>query len=115
MIARITTRVTTDRRMALLPCRLRETLWGSQPECQVCHSYYRRWTHVAEEFHHPKTATISSNFCCGLQSPVRDMDGTVTDCALFAGMSVEVVKDLPTGELVERFWRDCEAAHRSSK
>jgi nitronate monooxygenase len=52
----------------------------------------------------------------GFQSPVRGMDGTVTDCALFAGLSVEVVKDLPTaGELVERLWRECVAAHRSSK
>jgi nitronate monooxygenase len=49
----------------------------------------------------------------GFQSPVRGMDGMVSDCALFAGLSVDVVKDLPTaGELVERLWRECEAAHR---
>jgi nitronate monooxygenase len=43
-------------------------------------------------------------------SPLRSFDGTVTDCALYAGQSVEFVKDLPSaGELVERLWRECEA------
>jgi nitronate monooxygenase len=52
----------------------------------------------------------------GFQSPVHGMDGTVTDCALYAGLSVDVVKDLPrAGEVVERLWRECETAHRSSK
>jgi nitronate monooxygenase len=45
-----------------------------------------------------------------LWSPLRSFDGTVTDCALYAGQSVEFVKDLPSaGELVERLWRECVA------
>jgi nitronate monooxygenase len=45
------------------------------------------------------------------QSPVRNEEGAITECALYAGRSVEVVKDLPTaGELVERLWRECGAA-----
>jgi len=44
-------------------------------------------------------------------SPVQGLEGAVTECVLFAGLSVEVVKDLPAaGELVERLWRECEAA-----
>ena len=45
-----------------------------------------------------------------LWSPLRSFDGAVTDCALYAGQSVEFVKDLPSaGELVQRLWRECEA------
>jgi nitronate monooxygenase len=44
-------------------------------------------------------------------SPVRGFGGGVTECPMWAGMSVEVIKDLPSaGELVERLWRECEAA-----
>jgi nitronate monooxygenase len=44
-------------------------------------------------------------------SPVRGFGGSVTECPMWAGMSVEVIKDLPAaGELVERLWRECEAA-----
>jgi len=44
-------------------------------------------------------------------SLLRSFEGTVTDGALYAGQSVEYVKDLPSpGELVERLWRECEAA-----
>ena len=40
----------------------------------------------------------------------RDLKGAVEECALFAGLSVDFVKDLPTaGQLVERLWRECEA------
>lgn len=42
----------------------------------------------------------------------RDLKGKVEECALFAGLSVDFVKDLPAaGVLVERLWRECEAAH----
>jgi nitronate monooxygenase len=42
----------------------------------------------------------------------RDLNGKVEECALFAGLSVDFVKDLPAaGVLVERLWRECEAAH----
>jgi nitronate monooxygenase len=45
------------------------------------------------------------------QSPVRGEEGSITECALYAGRSVEFVKDLPAaGELVKRLWRECEAA-----
>jgi nitronate monooxygenase len=41
-------------------------------------------------------------------SPTRALNGAVTECALFAGLGVDFVKDLPTaGELVERLWREC--------
>jgi len=45
------------------------------------------------------------------QSPGREFQGTPVECALYAGLSVEYVKDLPpAGELVERLWRECLAA-----
>jgi nitronate monooxygenase len=45
------------------------------------------------------------------QSPVRGEEGTITECALYVGRSVDFVKDLPAaGELVKRLWRECEAA-----
>ncbi len=44
-------------------------------------------------------------------SPGRGMDGTITECALFARLGVDVVKDLPSaGQLVERLWRECKTA-----
>ena len=46
-----------------------------------------------------------------MESPLRDSEGEVTECALYAGRSVEYVKDLPAaGELVQRLWRECETA-----
>jgi hypothetical protein len=37
---------------------------------------------------------------------------TVTECAMYAGLSVDFVKDLPAaGELVERLWQECKATH----
>jgi len=43
------------------------------------------------------------------QSPVRDEEGAIEECALYAGRSIEVVKDLPTaGELVKRLWQECQ-------
>jgi hypothetical protein len=36
----------------------------------------------------------------------------VTECAMYAGLIVDFVKDAPAaGELVERLWQECEAAH----
>jgi nitronate monooxygenase len=44
-------------------------------------------------------------------SPVRGFGGAVTECPMWAGTSVEFVKDLPAaGELVDRLWRECESA-----
>jgi len=44
-------------------------------------------------------------------SPGRELQGTVEEMALYAGLSVEFVKDLPpAGELVLRLWRECETA-----
>ena len=48
-------------------------------------------------------------------SPRRGYEGAVTECSLWAGFSVEFVKDLPAaGELVERLWRECQNANRSA-
>ncbi len=42
--------------------------------------------------------------------------GTVTDCPMWAGTSVEHIKDLPgAGELVARLWRECDAARSNKK
>ena len=49
-------------------------------------------------------------------SPGRELQGTVEECALYAGLGVDVVKDMPSAaELVERLWRECEAAQSISK
>ena len=41
-------------------------------------------------------------------TPLRGFDGAVTESALFAGMGVDFIKDLPAaGKLVERLWREC--------
>ena len=41
----------------------------------------------------------------------RDLQGKVEECSLYAGLGVGFVKDLPpAGELVERLWRECQAA-----
>ena len=46
------------------------------------------------------------------RSPFRGMEGAVTECPLYAGFSVDFVKDLPAaGELVERLWQECKATH----
>jgi nitronate monooxygenase len=43
------------------------------------------------------------------RSPFRGMEGAVTECALYAGVSVDFVKDLPAaGELVKRLWQECQ-------
>jgi nitronate monooxygenase len=45
------------------------------------------------------------------RSPLREFAGSVTECPMWAGTSVEVIKDLPgAGGLVGRLWRECEAA-----
>ena len=37
---------------------------------------------------------------------------TVTECAMYAGLSIDFVKNLPArSELVERLWQECKAAH----
>jgi hypothetical protein len=37
---------------------------------------------------------------------------TVTECAMYPGLSIDFVKNLPAPtELVERPWQECEAAH----
>ena len=37
---------------------------------------------------------------------------TVTECAMYAGLSIDFIKNLPArSELVERLWQECEAAH----
>jgi nitronate monooxygenase len=44
-------------------------------------------------------------------APGRELQGAPVEMALYAGLSVEFVKDLPrAGELVERLWRECETA-----
>src|SRR6266480_4789930 len=46
------------------------------------------------------------------RSPYRGMEEAVTQCALYAGRSVDFIKDIPAaGELVERLWQECVAAH----
>jgi nitronate monooxygenase len=48
--------------------------------------------------------------------PLLGWEGRVTECALWAGLGADFIKDIPpAGELVERLWRECEAAHRSTK
>jgi nitronate monooxygenase len=45
------------------------------------------------------------------QSPGREFQGNVEECALYAGLGVDFVKDLPpAGKLVRRLWRECEIA-----
>jgi hypothetical protein len=40
----------------------------------------------------------------------RELTGAVDECALYAGLGVGFVKDLPpAGVLVERLWRECQA------
>lgn len=49
-------------------------------------------------------------------SPRVGFSGSVTDCPMYAGTSVEYIKDLPgAGELVGRLWRECEAARSNHK
>ena len=44
-------------------------------------------------------------------SPQRGYEGTVTDLAMYAGQSVEDVKDLPVArELIDRLWAECLSA-----
>jgi nitronate monooxygenase len=44
-------------------------------------------------------------------APGRELQGAPVEMALYAGLSVEFVKDLPrAAELVERLWQECEAA-----
>jgi nitronate monooxygenase len=44
----------------------------------------------------------------------RQLQGKVEECSLYAGLGVDLVKDLPpAGELVERLWRECQAAKRT--
>jgi nitronate monooxygenase len=47
-------------------------------------------------------------------SPTKGLGGAVAECALFAGLGVDSVKDLPRGgDLVERLWRECQTVHRT--
>ena len=44
-------------------------------------------------------------------SPSRELTGAITELAMFAGLGVDDVKDLPhAGELVTRLWSECLAA-----
>ena len=44
-------------------------------------------------------------------SPGQDLKGSPVECALYAGTSVEFVKDVPPArEVVQRLWRECETA-----
>lgn len=44
-------------------------------------------------------------------SPVRDLQGTITDLTMHAGLSVDDIRDLPTArDLVRRLWAECLAA-----
>jgi nitronate monooxygenase len=46
----------------------------------------------------------------------RELRGAIEECALFAGLGVGFVKDIPSAaELVERLWLECEAASGISK
>jgi nitronate monooxygenase len=46
----------------------------------------------------------------------RELQGAVEECVLYAGLGVDVVKDIPSAaELVERLWRECEVASGISK
>ena len=41
------------------------------------------------------------------------MEGAVTEVAIYAGLTVDFVKDIPAaGGLVERLWQDCARANR---
>jgi nitronate monooxygenase len=49
-------------------------------------------------------------------SPRLGFGGSVTECPMWAGTSVEFIKNLPgAGELVGRLWRECEAARSNPK
>jgi nitronate monooxygenase len=50
------------------------------------------------------------------EAPLQGFEGRVTECLLYAGLGVDFIKDLPSAhELVERLWRECEAAHRTTR
>jgi nitronate monooxygenase len=47
--------------------------------------------------------------------PLTGFEGRLLECPLYAGQSVEVVKDLPSAtDLVKRLWEECEAAHKGA-
>jgi nitronate monooxygenase len=49
-------------------------------------------------------------------SPGRELQGAVEECALYVGLGVDVIKDIPSAvDLVERLWRECEAAQSVGK
>ena len=49
-------------------------------------------------------------------SPGRELQGSIEESSLHAGLGVDVVKDIPSAaELVERLWLECEAAQDISK
>jgi nitronate monooxygenase len=48
-------------------------------------------------------------------SPTKDLKGAVEESALYAGLGIDFVKDLPGGgKLVERLWRECETAQHTA-
>ena len=41
-------------------------------------------------------------------SPMRDLEGAITDMAMYAGQGVDDVKDIPAAaDLVRRLWAEC--------
>jgi len=43
----------------------------------------------------------------------RELEGKIEECSLYAGLSVDFVKDLPrAADLVERLWRECVSARK---
>jgi nitronate monooxygenase len=46
----------------------------------------------------------------------KELEGKIEECALYAGLGVDFVKDVPTAsELVERLWRECVGAPPQGK
>jgi nitronate monooxygenase len=50
------------------------------------------------------------------QAPLAGFDVQIAECALYAGNSVEVVKDIPSAaDLVKRLWQECAVAGRRAR
>lgn len=52
----------------------------------------------------------------GNYTPLEGFEGRPIECSLYAGQSVETVRDIPSAAvLVDRLWAECEAAHKGGQ
>src|SRR5262249_1915514 len=56
----------------------------------------------------PNAATGATKLRYSVRSPVPEDRGAVTDLVMYAGQSVDGIRDIPpAGELVVRLWKEC--------